>query len=469
MGLKKQTLAKLNGNIFVGGGIYFVANLFNKAIAFITIPIFTRMLTTSEYGIVSTYIACVGIMGYFMGLSSEYTVRNAFIDHKKNIPRYMSSMYLMTLFVSIFIAIVVTLVNTKWRFMTSQIICICCLIQAFMTYILNATAYRYMMEKEFIRRSILLAMPNLISVILGIFFIYLLKDNKEMGRIVGYVISYSLFGMLCLFQAWRKHKPEVSIELWRYILNISLPLVLQGVSMLVLSQSDRIMITSLRSESETGIYSAIYSLSMMATAVTGALEGIWTPWFTERYKKKDYKGISKRAGEYLRITAIISVMAMLVAPEVLKIMAPKEYWSGIALIPPLVISVYIMQMYSSLVGLEVHEKKTKSMSVMSVLSMMFNVILNYIFIPQYGALAAAYTTLASYFLLFILHWFNVKKINGSVFIWKDYFIPSAVIVFFTIGYYFVINCVLLRWIGAFLIGIIGIIILYKKRLFLMEV
>ena len=75
--------------------VYLLANMINKAMAFITIPIFTRMLTTSEYGNVSTYTSYVLILQYFMGLSSEYTIRNAFIDYKTDIPRYMSAVCLL--------------------------------------------------------------------------------------------------------------------------------------------------------------------------------------------------------------------------------------------------------------------------------------------------------------------------------------------------------------------------------------
>jgi len=48
-----------------------------------------------------------------------------------------------------------------------------------------------------------------------------------------------------------------------------------------------------------------------------------------------------------------------------------------------------------------------------MLAAALNVVLNYIFIPRYGYIAAAYTTLATYLLYFIFHYFLAKKIHGS--------------------------------------------------------
>lgn len=445
-----------------GAGIYFIANLCNKAISFITIPIFTQMLTTSEYGIASTYVAYVGILQYFMGVSSEYTIRNAFVDYRKEIPRYMSSMYLMTTFFSAVVAAIVLLGNEYLLHITSLDICVYCLVQAFMTYILNAMSYKLMMEKSFLLRSIVLAGPNILSVIMGVIFISCRVENREIGRIHGYVVAYLAFGVFCLVYTWRKHKPTISVKLWKYILEISLPLVLHGISMFALSQLDRIMITSMRNESETGIYSVVYSMSTSITAVTGALEGTWTPWFTEKYKKREYNGISKRAGNDLWVTSVVSAFAMFVLPEVLKIVSPKEYWSGNTLIPPLIISVYIMHMYFFLMGLEMLEKKTKSLSLMSVLAMLLNLLLNYIFIPRYGAMAAAYTTMCSYLLLFVLHWLNVNRINKNVFSLKDYFLPSLLMVVCAIVFYCIMDFVLLRWGVAVIIGTVAITLLLKR-------
>lgn len=452
-----------NKNLKIGG-IYLIANIINKAIAFITIPIFSRMLTTGEYGIVSTYSSYVLILQYIMGLSSEYTVRNAYVDYEKEIPAYISSMYMLAFLFSLFISLFIIIFNLVGVHITDTWICICCLVQSFMTYANNAMINKLMMDRDYIKRSILTAMPNILSALLGIVFIIIIKQNKVMGRILGYVIALSAFGIYNVISSWIKAKPQIFSKYWKYILKISPPLIVHGLSIIALSQLDRIMITALKNSSETGIYSIIYSLSMVSLAITQAIEGVWIPWFTEKYTNSEYEAINKRASQYLFAVAIIASLIMLIAPEALKIMTPPDYWSGIPMIPPLVLSSYFIYMYSYYVGLELYEKRTKTISVLTLIATSSNVVLNLVLIPKFGGLAASYTTLVSYILLFTLHCIVSRKINKNVLSVK-HFLGSLSIVFVMIGvFYITMDICILRCLLALFIMILFAYFSYKRLL-----
>lgn len=109
--MKQHFLDEDNKSQLKIGAVYLVANIVNKAIAFITIPVFSRLLTMGDYGMVSTYSAYVTIIYFFMGIASEYTVRNAFVDYKKEIPQYMSAMFLLCSFISIMVSCVIIVLN----------------------------------------------------------------------------------------------------------------------------------------------------------------------------------------------------------------------------------------------------------------------------------------------------------------------------------------------------------------------
>ena len=80
-------------SVIKNGGLYIFGNLFNKAIAFMTVPIFTRILTTEEYGIVNTYSSWVSFMAVFVGMSMGQTIRNAFVDMREELGKYISSIF----------------------------------------------------------------------------------------------------------------------------------------------------------------------------------------------------------------------------------------------------------------------------------------------------------------------------------------------------------------------------------------
>lgn len=435
---------------FKVGSIYLIANIINKAIAFLTIPIFTRLLTTNEYGIVSTYSSYVLVLQFFMGLSSEYTIRNAYIDFENEIDDYVFSMYSLAFFVSFIISVIIYVLNETTLHITTNMICACCLLQSFMTYINNAMSDKLMMEKDYIKRSMLISMPNILSVILGVIFVLAMKENRSLGRILGYVIAISMFGIYNILRIYKLSKKNIRLEYYIYILKISPPMIFHGLSIVLLSQLDRIMITSLRNSSETGVYSLIYSMSLIAYAISNAINGVWTPWFTEKYKNKMYKEINRRAFQFLYILSMLTVIIMFVSPEIIKFIAPKEYWNGIPMIPPLTLASFITYVYTYYVGLELYEKRTKTISILTTIAAIVNAWTNYIFIPRYGALAAAYTTLFSYIVLFLLHAIVSTQLNNNLFGLKIVLLPIMIATLATVLFYMTSNNCIFRWSIAFI-------------------
>ena len=193
---------------------------------------------------------------------------------------------------------------------------------------------------------------------------------------------------------------------------------------------------------------------MVAAEVTHAIEAVWTPWFTEKYKSHRYIEIDKQARQYLLFASTLTAAILLVAPEALKLMTPSQYWTGTPMIPPLVASSFLIYMYSFYVGMELHEKRTKSISLATMTATVSNVFLNYIFVPNYGALAAAYTTLFSYILLFVMHRFNAKRINNSLLGLKVFFFPSMMVIMATVFFYLQQDNWFLRWGEAILMVLI---------------
>ena len=73
-----------NLNRVVNAGIgYTVGNILIKGIGFLTIPLYTRLMTTGDYGIYNTYIAYVGIVTFFVCLGLDPTLKNPEQDFAK--------------------------------------------------------------------------------------------------------------------------------------------------------------------------------------------------------------------------------------------------------------------------------------------------------------------------------------------------------------------------------------------------
>ena len=170
----------------------------------------------------------------------------------------------------------------------------------------------------------------------------MIDDHLYLGRIVPTTIVHAIVAVIVLIAVFSKAKPQLNFKYLKYGLIISLPLVLHSIALQILSQSDRVMITSLRNAAETGIYSLVYNLGMISTVITSSLDGIWIPWFTEKLKNRKIKEINTLVMDYVHLMTYAMVGLILVSVEVLKIFADHRYWVGVNIIPPIVLANYII-------------------------------------------------------------------------------------------------------------------------------
>ena len=222
---------------------YLVGNLFNKALAFFTIPIFTRLLTTSEYGISQTYLSWVSILTLIVGMSLGNSIRTAYIDFGDDIEGYMSSIYGLSLLSFVGSSALIITGMLIWSDIDIVLV-ICCLMQSYFQFVSTAMTTKYMMKVDYIKKTLLLALPNLtIQVAAIITILNMHGDNKYMGYIIPYAAVYTIVGIYFVIASFIRGKKVFNKLYWKYALTYSLPLIFHGLSLVLLSSSDRIMMT----------------------------------------------------------------------------------------------------------------------------------------------------------------------------------------------------------------------------------
>ncbi len=98
-------------------------------------------------------------------------------------------------------------------------------------------------------------------------------------------------------------------------------------------------------------------------------------------------------------------------------MGGTAYMEAIYVVPPVVIAYAFQVVYSLYVNIEFFSKKQKYIALGTTIAAIVNIVLNIVFIPIFGYLAAAYTTLAGYILLFFIHFYFVNKMKKTE--WYD--------------------------------------------------
>lgn len=442
---------------------YLIGSLFNKGFAFLTVPIFTRILSTTDYGIVTTYNSWISILSMVIGFAIHMGIRAAFIDYKEKIDDFVSVTTTFTLLCGGVMCLFIGGGAYLLRINVNLTLIVLCLLQGLATALVQNYSMYLMMQYRYKFRTALMILPNLLSVGASIFAIlFVVKTDLYMGRIVPTALINVAFGLITVALVYARSHVLYNREYLKYGLAISMPLVLHGIALNILSQSDRTMITWLADASQTGVYSLIYNFSMIATVITTSLDGVWVPWFTERLKNREIKSINDLAVDYINLMTYAMVAVMLVGPEVVKFLASSKYWEGISIIPPVVLANYIIFAYTLYVNIEHFYKKTPYITVNTLIAAGSNLILNYIFIPLYGYAAAAYTTLFSYLLAFVLHARYAKRLEPDVYPLKRFARPFAHILGVMIVFYLFMNEWYIRWGGLCIYLLLMFIREWKK-------
>ena len=411
--IKKEEMGK---SAVKAGLWYTIGNIALKGCAFLTLPVFTRLLSTSDFGVYNAYIAYEQIFTAILGVGFYGTIKNAKLDFKENFKKYLSSIVFLSVLIFIFITAAANVAYPIYcneldfsRFVTN-----CLLFQSFGAYMLYL--YGVKLNAEFRYRSFLImssinVLGNTVLSIILILFVF--PNERYLGRILGSAIPLIGIGVALCFLIWRNGRTLYNKAYLKYGLAIGLPLLPHVISQSLLSQVDRIMIKDMVGSSEAGIYSYIYTICTILYIVGNSMENEWSPWVFYTLDSGDKKRIERAGKDYVMVFALLTIGFFCVMPEVTKIMAGSNYWGGISLIIPLTFGNFFVFMYGLPVNIEYYHKKTGFISLGTILAAGLNAVLNYFGIILFGYQVAAYTTFLSYGMLFLFHWFIANKYGVS--------------------------------------------------------
>ena len=451
---------------------YTIGNILLKGCVFLSLPIFTRLLSTGDFGIYNAYMAYEGILTAILGLGLYGTVKNAKLDFKENFDNYISSILSFSITFLVFALVVA---NGFFEFYKDIIgfdrfVINCLILQSFGSYLIYLYGAKLNIEfkyKSYLVLSFFNIIGNIVASILLILYVF--PNQHYLGRILGSALPLILIAIIISIYIVFKGKTFIKKKYLKYALAIGLPLVPHVISQSLLSQFDRILIKDIIGDSQSGIYSYIYTICTITYIILSSMDNAWTPWVYMKLKDRKDDEIKNVSNQYVKLFSIITILFICFIPEVAKIVADKEYWVGIDMVVPLAFANFFIFLYMLPVGLEYYNKKTAFISVGTVLAAALNFILNIIFIKKFGYKAAAYTTLFSYFALFIFHWiiarkYMVHKLYDLKYIFKTILVIAVASALVLLTNYNYILSIVVRY----LIIIIMLFMLYKYKDFVLK-
>ena len=394
---------------------FLICSLIQKGIAVVSTPVFTRLMTTEQFGEFNVYSSWKDIFVILITLKiGAGAMGPGLVKNDRDKDAFSSSMHILT-------TVLVLIWSCLFIFFNG-------FIHVWTQGIWEMWAKEQRIKFHYRLLVFITLIVALIRPIIGI-IVVIHAENKATARIiematVDFVAYVGLF-IYTIVQG----KKFFSKQYWKYSLKINIPLIPHFLSQTILNNSDRIMIERIVDTSSSGIYSLAYSIS---------------------------------------IITVFSLLFIAFAPELIAIFAPSKYGQALWVVPPITMSVFFQFSYLLFADIELYFEKTKLIAFATVIGAVLNVILNYIFIGIYGYYAAGYTTLVCYMIIAIIHYFAMKvvcnsKLDGKcVYKFKTWIIISLVFLVFGFLLLFSYSNILIRY--SIIVVLIIVLITQKNRI-----
>lgn len=422
---EKNSAASLNKTAFKAGIFYIVAQLFVRGITFLMTPVFTRLLTQEQFNQYKLFESWLLIFGPVMSLCLWRSVERAKYDVKDRFNEFVSSVQTLS-YLSITVFFVFFMIFRdqvkQLSSATGLILTDFMLVIAFLyTYAHTSIFYLQRREKQMMRYKASTTFTAATVVPATLLSVLLVVCGRMSGhtddlltlRIAGYYIPMVIGGLGVGVLMLAQGKKAVNLRYWKYALVFSLPLIPEVLSIQIMNQADKVMVSAMTGSVCGSILALATTVSYIIWILEDSVWNAWLPWMYEKIARGEGKDIRSNWTVLMHAFGAISLALVVFAPEIIMILGGSKYRDAVYLIAPMVTGT-LFRFYSySYTAIQNFHKKTGFVAASTVSVMFLNVILNYIFIKIFGYQAAAYTTAFCYLVLMCVQSFMEKRVTGE--------------------------------------------------------
>jgi O-antigen/teichoic acid export membrane protein len=230
-----------------------------------------------------------------------------------------------------------------------------------------------------------------------LFILFLLAGERTY---LARVHSYAIIVAILLMATMREFAPTLRRGAWswlklRWALRYGLPTIFSGISFILFTYADRVLLTRYRSAEEMGLYSFVCVIGLLPLLLSGSALTAFGPHLYARLNAGDLHTVKQLSHRMSLAVVLLCLLVAFLARPLAMFMADASYQIAVPAIP--ILALYSFAYYTmtySATYLLYHEA-TAALSGTYIFALVVNIALNLAFIPKYGYIAAAWTTLAA--------------------------------------------------------------------------
>ena len=447
--------------------LFAIGSIGSKAISFFMLPLYTRLLSTSDYGQLDVLQTTISLLFPLITFQAVEAVFRYAVDMREK--NYASTILINGFFlclVGMLISFILFPIFTRFEPFSSYTSLFYSIMVLMM---LDGIMKQFVRGLEKIKTFVAADLGYTASfVFFNIVFLVYLKMGLRgyfLSMVLGHLVSIVI---ILLFGGIFKYLNFKSFDksLLKTMLVYSIPLIPNGLMWWVMNVSDRYMLTFFLGFGATGIYSVSYKFPSLITLVNGIFFMAWQLSAMQEYGKKGYEDFYKNIfGVLASLLFVVTGLILLVLKPLMNVFVSEAFYEAWKYVPLLLVGT-IFQAFSSFFGTNyTASKKTKGAFSTSVYGAVVNIGINIILIPMWGIQAAAFSTMLAYLTMWLLRVFDTKKFTNIKIDWKSISFSIVVIALQFVGLYFIENTIMFFVEEAVLV----VILLFIQRKYIKQV
>ena len=410
----------MSGNSLIKNtSIYALGDIIPRLIGFVSLPILTRYLSPSDYGIVN-YVNTLNTFLLALGFLSINTYFLVFFYRCKNKDEQKKLLGNLSSFIVLFNAIVAIVLlffgEYFFKALGSNIpfypyIIIAVFTNFFNLFSILPSALFRVLEKPMpltilnISRGII---AFALTLVLVIQYDYTALGVLYANLIVNFIFAFVFMYMIRNHIVWNLNFKQI-----KKVLAFSLPLVPGAIAYYLTTISDRILIDKYLSLDDLGIYSIAATIALILNIFSFGAYKAFEPYIFKNWESDRFVPIFQNIRNSFVYVLLIGVLFLSVfAKEFFFLMTDVQFHNAYWYVPMIIVGVYSSSL-SLLYGTIITARgQTKLNSMIVIIGATISVTLNIIFLPKYGLLTAAVvSSFAMTVMLFISMWYSKLKIS----------------------------------------------------------
>jgi len=460
--------------------IYTISNFLTKATGLILIPIYTRYLSTSDYGIVSNVLAIINFLTVFSIFGMNAVWGRFFFDFKdKSIEqkRLFGSTFFLLFFAGLFLNMLLSY-GGKGLFLSLipdlnfTPFVLLAIWTAFFGVVFNLKLTLFRVRQQSLQFGLISFGRFLLTVIATIYAVAILQYGAY-GKVFAQFAAWGLFFLIALYLLKKDLAFSLSSPKLKQALKYAMGVLPHSLSGSVMNIIDRVILTNIKGLAATGIYTVGFQFGSIMQLIVFSFNLSWSPFFmkTAQEKGEEAKQIFSRLSTYYVIVMyIIALSITMFGSDMIYLFTTKKYFGAISIIPVYVFNFVIYGFYFMASAKIFYVKKAvKYLAFITFTAAGINIVFNLLLIPELGMIGAAWARFISSVCLFIIVHFVSQKFYYIPYEYKKIFrstLPLIIvlIIFFLMQPWFAGSYFLLV---VFKIALIGLYLLYlhASRLF----